>query len=456
MLDAGGRGSYSLAEKATPVGSRWSDSARCCAGHAIIVVSLKQLKLYNNVRRDKVRAGAKKVTDTAGQIDLNTVPSVWLPMMDRADPSRRPRQHFAAVADTLRRGITAGRWPPGSQLPTKLELCRLLGASGGTIQRALRILTAEGFLSAHGRLGTRVRSDSPHVHRVALVLNGRADSSLGYAALVRAAQAGDSNRGVSVSVYEGCYCDPVVGGAFSEGLRVLDEDVALHRLKGAILASAPAGLGNSQTRRRKGLPRVWLGSHVSANQEPVITLQPALPRALGVFAAKGRKRLAYFGTFHLAEVVGHVAQEAQAMGLSCEALHTHLLHEHYPQPARGIARLLMALPRSRRPDAIFIADDHVAEHVMAGLADAEVSAGKHVDVIMMANFPRTASALSLARQDPRVITLGYDARTVLATALRTLASIAEPAPPGRKLPIPYLSEIAATFDHELPAGAEEA
>lgn len=65
---------------------------------------------------------------------------------------------YAQVARDLVAGITSGRFPVGSLLPTELELCKRFGASRHTVRAALRELQALGLVSRRKRIGTRVEA----------------------------------------------------------------------------------------------------------------------------------------------------------------------------------------------------------------------------------------------------------------------------------------------------------
>jgi DNA-binding GntR family transcriptional regulator len=65
---------------------------------------------------------------------------------------------YAQVARDLAEGITSGRFPVGSLLPTELELCERFGASRHTVRTALRELQALGLVSRRKRVGTRVEA----------------------------------------------------------------------------------------------------------------------------------------------------------------------------------------------------------------------------------------------------------------------------------------------------------
>jgi GntR family transcriptional regulator len=59
---------------------------------------------------------------------------------------------YAQVANAVRTDIKAGRWPPGTRLPSERELSERFGVSGTTVKTALAHLRAEGLIiSQQGR-----------------------------------------------------------------------------------------------------------------------------------------------------------------------------------------------------------------------------------------------------------------------------------------------------------------
>ena len=73
---------------------------------------------------------------------------------------------YQRVKAHLREGLTAGRWPPGSQMPSEAELVAQFGVSRMTVNRALRELQAEGMVTRTQGVGTFAAP----LHRVASTL----------------------------------------------------------------------------------------------------------------------------------------------------------------------------------------------------------------------------------------------------------------------------------------------
>jgi GntR family histidine utilization transcriptional repressor len=64
---------------------------------------------------------------------------------------------YAKVKDHIRENIRSGAWTPGRRVPSENELVESFGISRMTANRALRELTAEGFLNRVPGVGTFVK-----------------------------------------------------------------------------------------------------------------------------------------------------------------------------------------------------------------------------------------------------------------------------------------------------------
>jgi DNA-binding GntR family transcriptional regulator len=68
---------------------------------------------------------------------------------------------YAVVAKDLLEGISNGRYPVGTLLPTEFELCELYDVSRHTVRAAITQLQNQGLVSRRKRVGTRVEASSP-------------------------------------------------------------------------------------------------------------------------------------------------------------------------------------------------------------------------------------------------------------------------------------------------------
>lgn len=74
---------------------------------------------------------------------------------------------YADIRAEITSKITSREWPPGTRLPSELELCERYGCSRGTVAKALAPLAEEGLIVRRRRTGTFVASTiAPRVEEV--------------------------------------------------------------------------------------------------------------------------------------------------------------------------------------------------------------------------------------------------------------------------------------------------
>jgi GntR family histidine utilization transcriptional repressor len=69
----------------------------------------------------------------------------------------RPSHEYQRVKDDILRRIRNRGWAPGALLPGEIELAAEFGVARGTVNRAMRELTEQGYLERKRKGGTRVR-----------------------------------------------------------------------------------------------------------------------------------------------------------------------------------------------------------------------------------------------------------------------------------------------------------
>ena len=79
----------------------------------------------------------------------------------RIEPGEVAGPLYARVKAIVLARITAGDWPPGTAIPTEMELARELGVSQGTVRKALDTLSAEQVLVRRQGSGTYVAEHTP-------------------------------------------------------------------------------------------------------------------------------------------------------------------------------------------------------------------------------------------------------------------------------------------------------
>lgn len=347
--------------------------------------------------------------------------------------SGRPMGYRDIVADITRRIVT-GRWPPGTRLPTKLDLCREFDTSVGTMQRALHVLAVEGLTYSRGRAGTFVCERPAHLSRVAVVFLSPIESSIWHRGLEL-----EFRRLTSKGPFQfEAYAPGQAGGRALHGTPDgFLSDLAAQRLAGVIFIGPPAEEQSAAVASCPRLGRVVIGGASQAPNMPSMVHEPEWPRVLDFLARGGRRRLGLITTYFLSRTAQMIADEAERRGIETRRCWTHCLSPDMAWMASPIVELMLSLPRGERPDALYIADDHLVREATRGVHLSNLQAGAELDVVAHCNFPYAQPT------DCAVTFIGYDLRAVCRTAMEIVALQLEngsPAPLTLIKPV-FQSEI---------------
>lgn len=331
--------------------------------------------------------------------------------------TRETTQHnvlgYRQIAAEMRRRILSGEWPPGTRIPTKLELCAEFATSVGTMQRALSLLNNDGFLKPRGCAGTFVREDAPHLKRIGVVFPGDPTHSLMWHAIDREVRR--FQLGVDAGLGSYCKCaDP----SSESGLPRLLEDVENGRIGALVFVGSPNYLSGADVLRNERLARATIGTR-TAEQHPAdieVRLTGEVAAVMEHLRQRGRQRVGLLCTYSWGDKLARVIEQVHAHGLRTERRLTHQVDERTPYTCRGITELMMGLPPDQRPDALYIMDDHLVPQATLGLHDAGIRTGRdgELSVVAHANFPY------LQTSGVPVTFVGYDIRALLARVIRAI------------------------------------
>lgn len=134
-------------------------------------------------------------------------------------PDNRHPSH--KVAADLRAKIMARLFEPGTQLPSTAQLAEEYDTATTTIQNAVRMLKAEGFLTSRMGAGVYVRAGNPFVVRAAAYFD-------------------PSSRGVTYRILDAAEVDPPV-----DVLEALGEERAICRTRLMLQEEVPVELSQS-------------------------------------------------------------------------------------------------------------------------------------------------------------------------------------------------------------------
>ena len=312
----------------------------------------------------------------------------------------------------LRKRVISGGLKAGERLPSVRELAATHGVAATTVQRCMQELATAGFISTHGRNGTRVVDHPPHRHCFGLVLPELPDLKGRYherhwQAKAQAAQALSQQSNQShrrVEIFHGINGHPELP-EHVRLLAALDE----RRLAGLIIVDE-GRLHDWLVPERLGLPVVGV---VCVPGRPAIgdlrlDLAHFLSQALAAVAQCGRRRPAVLLNVFALSCVSAMRSRAAALGLDMPLHHLQCLPTNAPGWAAQVIAGLFRGPVRQRPDAVIIADEGVIPAVEDALDAQGVGA---VFQVHMANMPLP----TLARRP--ALRLGWDHRQYLLTAM---------------------------------------
>jgi DNA-binding LacI/PurR family transcriptional regulator len=353
-------------------------------------------------------------------------------------------QHeYERVCGAIRAQIMAGDYPPGSRLPSFAEFGRTLNVGQATVQKALGQLVQDGFVRTAHRAGTFVTDALPHRSRLALLVPKVMHGDLLYRAIIRAAQwVAENSRWQLVQYPTGGRRD------MPDDTTRLVDDLAHYRVGGLIFAgTCEAGHAAPQL-TDPALPRA---AYQSLPEDGVSAIRPDLAgfirRATEHALTRRCRRVA---VLHLD--AGHAGVEEgllDRLRLAACPVEPHLIQYislgwDRRRSVASVLRLLMALGRSRRPDALIVHDDNLVADVVAALLTLGIRVPDDLNVVALANFP-------LAEGDAQLplVRIGFDQREYLCRAIASICCrLRGEAPPSVHV-LPAITE--AEFDAARPS-----
>ncbi len=348
---------------------------------------------------------------------------------------------YVEIVSRIKRDIIQGPLRPGDRMATRVELEKRFDTTPVTLNRAMKILVSEGFVTARMGSRTQVALHPPHLSHFALAfpfadVKGR---SRFYEALRdEAIKLKSVDR--HVTAFYGIESN-------REECDRLIQILRAQCLAGLIFAGNPYHLTaqSSPLIRERGVFRTSVMMPDGAFPYPTVypDLKAFLPTAFRYLASRGRKRVA---VVMLEGASSADFEPVQAQAAECGlVMRPHWLQASSPGApdwARQSALLLLHSGQTERPDAVVIADDNLVEGFTAGIRDSgirvvsdrEAGTIPGVEVVAQANFPYpTKSAVPVKR-------LGYDITKLLAICLERIEQ------QRRGLSAPSHTAIPAEFD----------
>ena len=329
-------------------------------------------------------------------------------------PNGPPRQPDIVAA--VRQRILNGDYPAGGQLPTVRELGQEFYASLPTIHRSLKTLGDHGFISTHGRRGTRVVDYPPHRHCFGLIMGELPDEQGIYhnrhwQALAMAATELANDPIYRIELFHGIDGHPQL----PEHQRLLAA-LSDQRLAGIIVAD-PVRIHPWCDLTAINLPVIGFSPVPERPDLGIIDLGTStfIQRAIEVIAERGLRHIALIlpaGSSCIGLAAAFI-RGLQAHGLEAPAYWIHTAPLDAPAWAAHCVASLFHPDHVRVPEALIIADDNVLPDVERGLREQTRS---HPFLVCMANVPQ------LEPLSPQVMHLGWDQREYLHCAMARLCA----------------------------------
>lgn len=287
---------------------------------------------------------------------------------------------YLRIAGDLRRRILRGEWPEGERMPTINALERELPVSRMTIVRAMRVLRERGLVVTRGKGGTVVApgAASPRIgllSRLRFDTPGHAEFTHRLTERVREALV---NRGfwpIAFAESAPPYPDGVPSAALLDA-------VAHGTLDGVVDVSSSFPAWNAAQVEPLTVPAVHFGVYPAPHQV-FYDIAAIVDFAVALIAGTGRRAVGLIGNLppqraRLCAAQGRLGVTADPRWLvtdpaeTSEAFGFRALHEIWRRPGR-------------RPDAIFVSDDVIAQGVVQGALALRIAVPDELLIVCMGN-----------------------------------------------------------------------
>ncbi len=296
------------------------------------------------------------------------------------------KSRYQQIADELRLQIIQGQTGPGEKLPTFDDLVTMFDTSRSIVQMAIGQLRDQGFVRSDGRRGMFVADYPPHLYRYGILFPGHPGdaywSRFNNSLTQEAARLQSQTPGYRFE----CYYD--LNKNESASLNQLLEDAANHTLAGIIEMPFCDHVLEHPTIKHSGIPILYLFGPEDSDRLPSLTtdhhsflVDNVMPKLIDM----GAQNVA---TVSLADHPNpNMLSLIQNAGLYSKRSWIQYVSRDHTETIRRIVWLLFDEDANVRPDSLLVLDDNLLEHVMMGLADCNLQAGRDVFVFSQNNWP---------------------------------------------------------------------
>jgi len=285
--------------------------------------------------------------------------------------------------------IVSGEWPLGEKIPNRVTIEKTFNASSVTVQRAMELLTADGFLEPRGRSGTFVSKNPPYLHNYAIVFHGTPKRNWSAFLESIASEAGKLKLDVRSRIR--CYYE-INGDPRAEDYGRLISDIRAHRLAGIFFTTNPYQVAGTPITDEGDIPRVAI-TNSKANiklSNVILDGESVVEMGVNYLIGKGCRKIGLFVTTQQANgFLPHFKRILSEKKCICRDEWIQPVHIASPWSAVNVVKLLFKLDKKDIPDGIYIADDNLTASVIEGIKASGKGIPGDIVVSSHSNFPAT-------------------------------------------------------------------
>lgn len=320
--------------------------------------------------------------------------------------------------------IVSGEWPLGEKIPNRVSIEKTFNASSVTVQRAMELLTADGFLEPRGRSGTFVSKNPPYLHNYAIVFYGTPKRN--WSAFMESISSAAGKLKLDNRSKIKFYYD-ISGDPRAKDYGRLISDIRAHRLAGIFFTTNPFQIAGTPIVDEGDIPRVAITNSKGDTRFVNVILDGESVIEMGVnyLVDKGCRKIGLFlGSQQVNSFLPTFKKIVSGKGCSCRDEWIQSVNIGSAFSAVNVVKLLFKLRKEDIPDGIYIADDNLTPHVLEGIDSSGKSIPRDIVVSSHSNFPATFD-------HPETVKLfGFNINQVLKESLKLI----EMKNSGRKTP----------------------
>lgn len=324
---------------------------------------------------------------------------------------RRPKRNTKQeqIVATIRRQIISEELISGSKLPTYDVLEKEFKVSRMTMQQALGQLKNDGFVNAVERQGMFVSKRVPHLSRFGFLLPSHERNNHFWELLLSEAKLYAEEMGYEIVVYRRLGKDYE---SQSEWERLVD-DLKAERIGGMFIPFPLRECQHLDVFKDSSLPKFIFNKTDVPNVSQIeLNEKEFVVKTLDYFIERNHNKVAFLCQWGKPPIYHYFIEEAQKRGMQTAEAWQFSLQNY--ETADNIMQLLMSMPVNQRPNAIFIADDHLTEHASRGIIKSGVKLSRDVSIVAHHNWSGKFQPLLPIQY------IGYDIRNIIENIIEAM------------------------------------